>query len=148
MNHIKSLAHFVRLLTLAFAVTFLAAACQSTPRVAVTLPPGTLSAEEIHELFIGKTVKSITVAKGRVSESYYDPNGEIRQLRNGERRSGHWRITDDARICLKMGYFGKEGCRIIVKEQGGYKKYIVKLDGNHVPAVSYQSFQTGNPLGL
>lgn len=131
-----------------FPALLILSGCQTTSRTSVALPEGTQSPQQIHDLFVGKTVRSVTVSKGRVSESFYDPNGEIRQLRADRARTGTWEIRDDARICLKMGVFAEEKCRIIVEENGVYRKYVVKLDGNHAPVVDYVSFQPGNPLGL
>jgi hypothetical protein len=139
------------LLTLVAAIALLApivlAADTPPEQTTLTLPPGTLNAQEIEALFIGKTVESTTAVQGRVSLSYYDPNGEVRQLRLGEKRLGRWRISADGRICLQMEE-SREKCRIIVKEKGGYKKYIVKKNGDHQHTISYRAFKPGNPMGL
>jgi len=113
----------------------------------VTMPPGTLDSDEISVLFNNKTVYSITAVRGRESVSYYDSNGEVRQMRNGVKRTGHWRVTEKGRICLQMEDL-PEKCRIIVKEKGIYKKYIVRKNGEHQHSVTYQAFRNGNPLGL
>jgi hypothetical protein len=106
------------------------------------LPSGTLTARKVKKLFSGKTVESITVKKGRKSLSYYHPDGSVEQLRSGKKRLGKWRITAKGRICLKMENF-KEKCRIIVKESGEYRKYIVKKNGRHLHSVSYRNFRDG-----
>lgn len=124
-------------------VSFFVAACASPP---VVLPPGTLNADEVLTLFSDKTVTSVTISKKRESISYYDPNGEIRQLRDGQKRNGTWRVTKNGRICLKFG--AKEKCRILVKENGEYRKYVVKDDGQHRAVVDYSSFISGNPRKL
>jgi len=114
----------------------------------VSLPPGTLNSAELLVLFNNKTVFSITAVKQQESVSYYDSNGVIRQQRNGIKRTGHWRVTENSRICLQMEEL-PEKCRIIVKEDGDdYKKYIVRKNGRHQHIVSYTEFRTGNPLGL
>lgn len=113
----------------------------------IVLPAGTLSSEEVLALFKDQTVYSVTAAQGRESVSYYDPNGEVRQMRNGVKRTGTWRVTKNGRICLQMEDL-PEKCRIIVKEKGTYKKYIVKKNGEHQHSVSYPAFRDGNPLGL
>jgi len=115
--------------------------------VEVSLPPGTLSSAELLELFNNKTVFSVTAVLQRESLSYYDPNGEVRQRRNGVTRTGRWRVTDNDRICLQMEEL-PEKCRIIVREEGIYKKYIVRKDGVHQHSVSYPEFRDGNPFGL
>lgn len=130
----------------------LAAACvfqaeKAGAQGAIALPAGTLTAQEITALFSNKTVHSVTVVQGRRSVSYYAPDGEIFQMRNGVKRTGHWRVTKDDRICLRMEDL-PEKCRIIVAENGGYKKYIVKKNGMHQATVTYLSFQEGNNLEL
>ncbi len=113
----------------------------------VSLPAQTLSADQIVALFSDKTVHSVTVVQGRKSVSYYAPNGEIRQLRKGIKRFGHWRVIDNGRICLQMED-RPEKCRIIVAENKGYTKYIVKKNGAHQASVFFTDFKDGNPLGL
>jgi len=109
----------------------------------VTLPPGTLDAAAVTALFSGKTVESVTDNSGRISLTYYNPNGELRQLQNGEKRSGAWKVRSDGRICLDFPG-GSSQCRIIVKEGEIYRKYVVKRDGEHQPVVTYRSFSEGN----
>jgi hypothetical protein len=109
----------------------------------VQLPPGTLDAASVTALFSGKTVESVLDKTGRVSLTYYSPTGELRQLQNGEMRSGSWEVREDGRICLAFPGDDQQ-CRIIVKESGVYRKYVVKKNGNHVPVVTYKSFREGN----
>lgn len=106
------------------------------------LPLGTLNRKEVIELFSGQTVESVTASKGRVSHTYYNPDGTLEQVRNGTMRTGKWRVNNNARICLEMEGF-EEKCRIIVKEDGKVKKYIVKKNGQHQHSVSYRSFTPG-----
>ena len=113
----------------------------------IALPPGTLSADELLRLFSDKTVYSVTAVRKRESVSYYASSGELLQMRNGVKRTGHWRVTANDRICLQMENL-PEKCRIVVKEDGEYKKYIVKKNGRHQHSVSYVEFRDGNPLGL
>jgi len=106
------------------------------------LPPGTLTRKEIVTLFSGKTVKSVTAKKKRTSLSYYAPDGTVEQVRDGKKRFGKWRVNKNGRICLQMENL-KEKCRIIVNENGAYKKYIVKKNGKHQHSVSYRQFLPG-----
>jgi hypothetical protein len=106
------------------------------------LPLGSMSREEVLELFSGKTVESVTAVKGRVSRTYYDPNGTVEQLRKGDRRYGKWRVTKNGRICLEMEN-SVEKCRIMVREGDQVKKYIVKKNGMHQHSVSYRKFTEG-----
>lgn len=112
----------------------------------VQLPPGTLDAAAVTALFSGKTVESVLDKTGRVSLTYYSPTGELRQLQNGEIRSGRWEVREDGRICLDFPGDGRQ-CRIIVKEGESYRKYVVKKDGRHEPVVTYKSFRNGNLIG-
>lgn len=122
------------------------ASMNSKSRKAVVLPPGSLDAAEVTALFSGKTVRSVLDENGRVSLTYYNPNGELRQLRRGIKRSGSWQVRKDGRICLQ--FEGKKRrCRIIVKEGPAYSKYIVKRDGNHQRILTYTSFRSGNLVG-
>ncbi len=106
------------------------------------LPEGTLKRKEIVDLFSGQTVESVTAVKGRVSQSYYSPDGSLEQLRDGVMRHGQWRVNKDSRMCLQMDNL-KEKCRIIVKTDGMIKKYIVKKNGLHQHSVSYRKFTPG-----
>lgn len=112
----------------------------------VSLPAETLSSSQLVTLFTDKTVHSTTVAQGRKSVSYYAPNGKIRQLQNGIIRLGHWRVIDNGRICLQMENL-PEKCRIVVAENKGYTKYIVRKNGAHQASVFYVKFQDGDTLG-
>ena len=110
------------------------------------LPPsGTLSRKKVIKLFSDKTVESVTARKGRISQSYYGNDGTVEQLRNGARRFGKWRVTNNGSICLQMEDMA-EKCRIIVEENGEYKKYIVKKNGHHQHSVSYRKFRDGKHL--
>lgn len=145
MQRLRSLVRLIFLIELA-------AACLLQPEETIAkgnmaLPAGTLNAVEITALFTNKTVYSVTVAQGRRSVSYYAPDGEIRQMRNGVKRIGRWRVATNDRLCLQMEDL-PEKCRIIVAENGGYKKYIVKKNGMHQATVSYLTFLDGNNLGL
>ncbi len=114
--------------------------CASTR---LSLPPGTLDANEVSALFSGKTVESKLDKNDRISLTYYNPNGELRQLQKGQKRTGTWRVKKSGRICLQFAG-ATASCRAIIKEGPVYRKYIVKRDGNHQPIITYTSFTTGN----
>lgn len=111
------------------------------------LPPGTLTSAQLVARFSGQTVESVTAIQGRESLSFFHPAGELRQQRLGKTRRGHWRVTKEHRICLQMEDL-PEKCRIVVKEEGEYRKYIVKKTGRHQHTVTYRIFHAGNPFGL
>jgi hypothetical protein len=144
----------MRLIYLCFLAVFLllpggafAQSPSDAPIAGEALPAGTLTSPEVFALFNDMTVYSVTAIQLRESVSYYDPNGEVRQLRKGIKRNGQWRVTDFGRICLQMEDL-PEKCRIIAREGGIYKKYIVRKSGPHQHSVSYPEFRKGNPLGL
>ena len=110
-----------------------------------SLPTGTLNEKAVTELFSNKTVQSVSVRKGRVSLTYYDPDGSLEQLQNGIKRFGIWRVTKNGRICLAFAG-SREKCRIIVKEGKIYKKYVVKKNGQHQHSVNYRKFSPGKQL--
>lgn len=120
---------------------------EPTAKSSLKLPAGTLTSEELIALFADATVHSVTAVKKRKSVSYYTPDGEVRQLRKGIKRIGSWRVIDNGRICLQMENL-PEKCRIIVKEDGSYNKYIVKKNDAHQLTIHYTAFEKGNPLGL
>ena len=137
------------LLVICAATVFLSA-CQFGPvhqKWTASLPGNALTSDQLRELFVDKTVKSQTRASGRISDTYYDPSGQVRQLQNGNQRYGHWKISDNGRICLKMAA-SREKCRIILQQNGEYGKYVVKRSGEHEHVVSYLSFENGNTLGF
>ncbi|ORJ62180.1 hypothetical protein [Geothermobacter hydrogeniphilus] len=112
-----------------------------------SLPAGILNSDQLRELFSNRTVDSITIARSRSTVSYYNPNGELRQRRNGKLRVGHWRITKKGRICLQIKG-KKEKCRAVARQNGQYVKFIIKQNGQHQPVVRYIAFRDGNLLGL
>ena len=101
-----------------------------------------LRKNEIFMLFSDKTVESETVRKGRVSLTYYNPDGTLILFRSGKKHSGTWRVTDKDRMCLKIEG-SKEKCRIIVKQGASYSKYIVKKNGQHQRSINYRQFMSG-----
>lgn len=134
-------------LVLVFLFGMLACGCAG-PRVdaeeaEVALPPGTLNADQVTQRFSGYSAVSVLDKSGRVSLTYYNPDGTLRQKQDGEQRSGNWRVKRDGRICLDFPG-ERERCRIIVKEGETYVKYIVKKDNRHERILSYRSFEQGN----
>jgi hypothetical protein len=114
----------------------------------IALPPGTLSAKELRRLFRDRTVLSRTVVQERESFSYYHPDGEVRQLRDGQKRYGRWRVLKNGRICLQMEQL-PEKCRIVaLQPDGSYRKFVVKRNGDHQPSVDYVRFWPGNPYNI
>jgi hypothetical protein len=111
----------------------------------VQLPPGTLGPSEVTALFFNKTVKSRNKG-GNVSQTYYSPNGTLKQIRDGQVRTGTWKVRPDGRICLTMA--GEKGqCRYILKKNDQYRKFKLTKKGKAKKVVTYLSFQSGNQIG-
>jgi hypothetical protein len=140
-------AQLLIVLALLFASDCVAAQPVAQQKSQIILPEGTLDAEQVTDLFAGNTVESVTAVRGRVSLSFYALDGTVRQTRNGQSRSGTWRVRTDGRICLRMEAL-REKCRIIVIDGDVYKKYIVRKNGQHQHSVTYRQFWSGNPFGL
>lgn len=97
------------------------AACSHVPQ---SLQPGRqLQAQEVRQLFSGKTVTSKNLSNGVVSVSRYAPNGRVQQQRQGTQRFGTWRVLPDGKMCLTMER-QNESCRWLRQESDGrYQKY-------------------------
>ncbi|MES9901513.1 MAG: hypothetical protein ABW168_02380 [Sedimenticola sp.] len=109
--------------------------------------PSYLSGAESRALFSGHTVEAFNLNTGTTSFTYYTKNGEVRQERLWAYRQGNWRINKAEEICLQFGK-RKEGCRIIGKRRGVYRKYRMEKDGKLKPVVRYRRFLPGNVLNL
>ncbi len=139
-----------RIIPIVFAGVFFLLTTQVFAAEPVQLPAGTLNTDEILRLFSGKTVESFNVSNQRVSQTYYNPDGTVVQLRDGKKRFGKWKVKEKSgkgRICLKIEN-GRNKCRIVVKDRGTYRKYVVKLSGKHRHVIDYRSFVAGNPYNL
>jgi len=111
------------------------------------LAENVLSAEEVTQLFSGKTVEGITVSKGYSFKAYFDPNGTIRTQYAKGKRKGKWYIDDDGRKCLRYEDQSRERCNIIVNDGGVYKEFKVKGGKRH-QTVEFTKFTEGNLYGL
>jgi len=138
----KTLKKFKFLLACTLLIPLLGGCSLLMPKP-VPLPPGTLDAAAVEALFSDKTVESVLDKNGRVSLTYYNPNGELHQLQQGQKRSGTWSVRSDGRICLQIEERDQK-CRIVVKEGTTYRKYVVKRNGNHEPVLTYRLFRDGN----
>jgi hypothetical protein len=133
----------LKILLMSALLMILLGGCAMLNPKPVPLPPGTLDAAAVEALFSGKSVESVIDKSGRVSLTYYNPNGELRQLQKGEKRSGTWNVRSDGRICLQFEGQDRQ-CRIIVLDGETYRKFIVKRDGNHEQILTYRLFRAGN----
>ncbi len=113
------------------------------------LAESVLSAEEVTQLFSGKTVEGVIVKKGYSFKAYFDPTGTIRiQYATGEgKRYGKWHIDNDGRKCLRYEDQEKKNCHIIVNEGGVYKEFRIK-GGKRKLVVEFTKFTEGKLYGL
>lgn len=125
-----------------FLIVACAPAQPKKAKAPIILPPGTLDRAAVATLFSDRTVKSES-GSGRITLTYYNPDGSLRQLQYGEKRDGRWWIRDDGRICLKLED-GDKKCRVIVNDNGIYKKYVVKKNNRHRHVITYHWFKPGN----
>ncbi|MES9897434.1 MAG: hypothetical protein ABW148_00230 [Sedimenticola sp.] len=106
-----------------------------------------LNGEETRKLFADNTVEALNLNTGTTSFTYYANSGEVRQERLWEQRLGNWRINQKGEICLQLDE-GKEGCHIIGKLGGTYRKYRIDTHGKLKPIVRYRRFLPENLLKL
>jgi len=102
-----------------------------------------LTAAEIQSLFSDKTVESVSRSGNTTSFTYYHPDGRVLQQRLWSLRSGHWKVTDDAKICLS---FAKTRCRAIQVDDGTYYKVKQSKGKPAEKVVRYRRFAEGNHL--
>ncbi len=96
-----------------------------------------LTGEELTELFTGKIVEGFNVGKGYTFKAYFRPDGtihaEYKNRPNIRQRNGKWRVDKKGRKCVKWEGKKKEGCNIIVNDDGIFKEITIKKGKrNHV----------------
>jgi hypothetical protein len=114
----------------------------------IALAGNKLSAEEVTELFSGKTVEGINVNKGYSFKAYFDPNGTVRAKYAVGGRQGKWRVDKKGRKCIKWEDQRKEKCFVLVKEGEVYKEFKIKKDGRRKHLSTFKNFTEGNLYGL
>ena len=106
----------------------------------------TLNAEEVTQLFSGNTYEATLPTRGLTMTVYADPNGTMRGIQNGHTFETGWKVNDQGEICVS--YRDKMSCRIVVEDNGIYKKYQVDDKGKRILLVEYKSFTPGNSHGF
>jgi hypothetical protein len=99
----------------------------------------TLTEPEIKSLFVGKTVSGYNQHKDYAFTRYYDPAGVVTEQGDRGRRRGQWSVGADGQFCEGFGG-GETKCRVIVNEDGTYKKYKVNRKGERQLLIIYQTF--------
>lgn len=109
-----------------------------------TVPTGNeLTPMEIRQLFVGKTVNEEVVTRGEKASTYYSPTGTLHCIVDGASEFyGSWEVNDSGELCVEFG--GSKRCRIVVDDNGVYKKYKIKSDGTRKHVVTFKKFSDGD----
>lgn len=102
----------------------------------------TLSAKEVSKLFIGNTYEAAIPSRNLKMTVYVDPDGTLRGMQGGHKFMSKWSINEQGQICIS--YKEKMSCRIVMEDNGVYKKYKINEQGEKIVLVIYQSFTAGN----
>ncbi len=105
-------------------------------------PEHILSSEELTELFSDKTYVAVIPSRNLKMTVYADPDGSMRGMQNGHKFTSKWAVSDKGEICVS--YKDKMSCRVVMEQEGVYKKFKVNENGEKVILVIYQSFAVGN----
>lgn len=120
----------------------LLSACQIKPE---STAPVRLSAEEVRELFVDKTVESFNLISGTTSFTYYAPNGSVDQERYWQKRKGQWQVNEQGEICLAMAD-KPYSCRGVYREGRNYYKYRLDAQGQMEKIIRYRQFIEGKAI--
>lgn len=107
-----------------FLSCFLTAGALTLTGCATLENPGVrpLNQSEVRSLFEKHTVTSRNLSTGTVSVSYYSKR-KVSQIRNGDKRTGRWRVKRNGLHCLTME-LNEEVCRYVrLDADGVYRKY-------------------------
>lgn len=101
-----------------------------------------LSATEVRQLFSGNTYVALIPSRNLQMTVYVDPDGTMRGMQSGHKFTSKWAVSDKGEICVS--YKDKMNCRVVMQQEGVYKKFKVNDKGEKVVLVIYQSFAEGN----
>ncbi len=102
----------------------------------------TLSAKEVKKLFIGNTYEATIPSRNLKMTVFVDPDGTLRGMQGGHKFMSKWSVNEYGQICIS--YKEKMSCRIVMEDNGVYKKYKINEQGEKTVLVIYQSFTAGN----
>lgn len=105
-----------------------------------------LTGEQLTQLFSGNTYEATLPTRGLSMTVYADPNGTMRGIQNGHTFETSWNVNEQGEICVS--YRDKLSCRIVIEDNGIYKKYKVDDKGKRTLLVVYKSFTAGNIHGF
>lgn len=101
-----------------------------------------LSTDEVRKLFSGNTYEAKIPSRNLTMTVYVDPNGTMRGMQSDHKFTSKWTVSDKGEICVS--YRDKMSCRMVMEDNGMYKKYKINEQGEKVVLVIYQSFTPGN----
>lgn len=105
-----------------------------------------VTAAKIHPLVNGKSTEVTYADTNEKAFLYFNPNGELTQLKNGWVTRGSWEVSPKDRLCYKLAG-DKQRCRMLVSDHtGAIEQYIPKQDGNHRLQLKIDSITYGNAL--
>ncbi len=102
----------------------------------------TLSSEELIKLFSGNTYVAVIPSRKLKMIVYVDPDGTMRGMQSGHKFTSKWMVNDKGEICVS--YKDKMSCRVVMEQNGVYKKFKINEQGEKTVLVVYQSFSQGN----
>lgn len=105
-------------------------------------PEHILSAEEVLNLFSGNTYVATIPSRKIKMTVYVDPDGTMRGEQSGHKFTSKWQVNEQGEICVS--YKDKMSCRIVMEQEGIYKKFKMNEKGEKVVLVVYESFAEGN----
>jgi len=101
-----------------------------------------LSAAKLKQLFSGNTYEALIPSRNLKMTVYVDPDGTMRGMQSGHKFTSKWAVSDKGEICVS--YKDKMSCRVVMEQDGIYKKFKINEQGEKVVLVIYQSFAAGN----
>ncbi|MFK5986830.1 MAG: hypothetical protein QM479_15595 [Pseudomonadota bacterium] len=105
-------------------------------------PERILSADELTKLFSGNTYVALIPSRKLKMTVYVDPDGTMRGRQSGHKFTSKWEVNNKGEICVS--YRDKMSCRMVMEQEGVYKKITHNDKGEKVVLVIYQSFAAGN----
>jgi Kazal-type serine protease inhibitor domain len=105
-------------------------------------PEHVLSADELTKLFSGNTYDALIPSRKLKMTVYVDPDGSMRGMQSGHKFTSKWAVNNKGEICVS--YKNKMSCRLVMEQDGVYKKIKLNDKGEKVVLVVYKSFAIGN----
>ena len=94
------------------------------------------------KLFSGNTYVAVIPSRKLEMTVYVDPDGTMRGMQSGHKFTSKWQVSEKGEICVS--YRDKMSCRVVMEQDGVYKKFKINEKGEKTVLVIYQSFTKGN----